>query len=87
MEKHLKEILDNMCLVVGAKDLDFKKDGWFMEYEWTEEEQEQFRKWIVKYLTENKEARQELMKWPRKHKATIEKFSREFIFNYGFKIK
>lgn len=85
MGKHLKEILDNMCLVAQVEDVDFKKDAWFMDYEWTEEEQEQFRKWIVKYLMENKEARKELMTWPRKHKPTIERWSREFIFNYGFK--
>jgi hypothetical protein len=87
MSKHLQEILDTMCKVVGAKDVNFKKDAWFMDYEWTEEQQEEFRKWLVSYLMENKEARQEIMEYPRKHKPTIEKLSRYFIFNYGFKTK
>jgi hypothetical protein len=87
MNKYLKEILDKMCLVVNAKNVDFKKYNWFMDYEWTEDKQEEFRKWLVEYLMKNKEARQDLMKFPTKNKKTIERCSQEFMFNYGFKTR
>lgn len=82
--KNLDLILKEMFSRVGLKRVNTKPKNWFLKHSWTEEEQEDFRKWLVKYLMENKEARQELMQWPRKDKKTIEKLSKEFIMNYGF---
>lgn len=87
MEKHLKIILEEMCSRVEAKNVDFKKKDWFWEKSWSEDEQEDFRKWMVEYLMENKEARLELMRYPRKIKKNIDRFTKIFVLNFGWKTK
>jgi hypothetical protein len=83
----METILKEMCRRVKAKDVDFKKPSWFMEYSWTEKQQDSFEEWLTNFLMANKEARQEIMQWPRKDKKTCDKVAREFIFNYGWKNK
>ena len=53
-ESQLKEILTEMCRRVGADydKIDFKKEGWFRDYTWTEEEQEDFHQWLGNKLVE-----------------------------------
>lgn len=50
----LKLILTEMCSRVGVKyeDIDFAEEGWFRKHQWTEEEQENFHKWLGDRLTE-----------------------------------
>jgi len=89
MNKYLKEILIEMCKRVNAKyeDIDFKKEQWFLEYEWTNEEETSFINWLVDYMKQNKEARDTLMMFPRNNKRDLERFANSFIFNYGWKYK
>jgi len=89
MNKYLKEILIEMCKRVNAKyeDIDFKKEQWFLEYEWTNEEEASFINWLVDYMKQNKEARDTLMMFPRNNKRDLERFANSFIFNYGWKYK
>lgn len=84
--KHIKIILNKMCDVVGAKNIDFKEEGWFLKHEWTEEQEKEFINWMQEYLMKNKDARNEIMARPNKSKKDIEKVVDEFIFNYGWKI-
>ena len=51
-----KEILTEMCKRVGLKyeDVDFSKEGWYMAHTWTEQEQDDFRKWLGEYLKKHK---------------------------------
>ena len=83
--KHIKIILNKMCDVVGAKNIDFKEEGWFFKHEWTEEQEKEFSKWMQDYLYENKEARDEMMRIPIKNKKIIEKFADQFLGNYGWR--
>ena len=78
-----------MCRRVGANfdKMDFKKENWFHMFEWTQKQENDFKKWLISYLFETKEARQELMSRPEKNKKHIEKVANYFICNYGWKIK
>lgn len=89
MNKYLKHVLKNLCNRVGAdfKKIDFKKENWFKEYTWTREEEEKFEKWIVKYLSNNKKARENLMKFPTKDKKDLITFSKIFTLYCGWKYK
>lgn len=53
---HSEEILAEMCKRVGvdAKTFDFNRKHWFLDYEWTYEEQDDFRKWLGIYLRKHK---------------------------------
>ena len=78
-----------MCKMVGAdfKKINFKKESWFYEYEWTEWQEQFFIGWMVGYLMHKKEARQEMMRFPRKNIKDLTKLATEFIMNYGWKVK
>jgi hypothetical protein len=89
MNKQLKEILTEMFLRVNQKfseDL-VKEPDWYLEFTWTEQEQEDFKKWLIEYLKNNKESRYELMSIPNKSQRFLESFANEFLLNYGWKFK
>lgn len=75
--------------MVGADfdKINFKNTNWFWDFEWTEKQEDSFRKWLIEYLLKEKEVRMEIMRWPRKDKKIILKLANEFIGNYGWKIK
>ena len=85
----LKEILKKMCEYVGADydKIDFKKKLWFMEYEWSEEQEQEFIDWLTDYLYKNTEPRQHMMAFPMKNKKQCQLAANEFVSNYGWKTK
>ncbi|MFW6121645.1 MAG: hypothetical protein ACOC80_12225 [Petrotogales bacterium] len=87
---HLKTILEEMCSRVGADyyEMDFfnREYPFYMEYEWSIEEQDKFREWLFNYMMDNKDARIELMIDPRKDKKWVREFVNMFILNYGWKL-
>ena len=87
MTKHTKIILEEMCKRIGVKyeDMDFKKPHWFWNFAWTQEQEDDFKKWIVSYLIGSYEARQELMEHP--NLKDCDKVADEFIMQYGWKVK
>ena len=88
MNKYIITILKEQFRRVNTdfpNDKYFKKENWFLDNEWTTEEEQDFKKWFFNYMLENKEARQELMKFPSTD--NIEKTVDEFIMNYGWKTK
>ena len=82
-------ILKEMCRRVGAtyEDIDFEKEGWFREYEWTENEEEDFKKWLVNYLYNSTKARRELTTIGHKNKKWCQTFADFWSFNYCWKYK
>lgn len=84
-EAQLKEIMLEMCRRVGADydKIDFKKEGWFRDYTWTEEEQEDFHQWLGNKLVEWKCA----MK--RKYRGQPHGYyeASKFILDYGWMTK
>jgi hypothetical protein len=87
--KHLTVVLKEMCKRVKApyKDIDFQKENWFREYEWTEEQEKDFSNWMTDYLYTNKEARNEISYSYIKTKKELKKVADFFIMMYGWKIK
>ena len=88
MNKNLVPILKKMCEMVGADydKIDFKKDGWYWEYQWTKEQESEFQKWMVEHLNNNREARNILMYCPNKNKTRIKDSVKAFIWNFGWKV-
>jgi len=86
--RHIEIILRKMCTIAGHKyeEIDFKKDGWYSEYTWTEEQEKEFEVWIKNYLYESTEARNQLMSFPHKNKKTINKWWAWFTLS-TFKIQ
>ena len=85
-DKHLVKVLKKMCSMVGAnfEKINFKKEGWFRSYSWSEDKENKFKEWMIDYLKENKEARNSLMERPTSTKRSLEKVVDEFLFNYGW---
>lgn len=50
--EHTEQILEEMCkrVNVDVKTFSFDKKDWFLEHEWTQEEQDNFRKWLGEFL-------------------------------------
>ena len=92
MGKHMINILREMCSRVGFCVPDgalsyFKQPTWYHDYEWTQIQEDEFVKWMADYLFSNKEARGEILEFPRRDKKTCKKAAEEFVWNYGWKIK
>jgi len=89
LPEFLYTILVEMCARVGAdiNELDFKKENWYTQYSWTKEEEDSFSEWMIDYLYKNKEARERIMRFPRKNKKEIEKVVETFLFDFGWKTK
>lgn len=86
MKEHLRVTLLKMCEYVNADfdSIDFSKQEWYYEHLWTDEQQNEFKAWMIDYLKKNKEARYELLANSTANKTRIEKAVNEFIFNYGW---
>jgi len=89
MNEYLKEVLVEMGRRVGAnmEEIDTKSKDWFMEYEWTIKEQDDFKKWMVNYLYTNGKARRTLFALSGRSKKLIRKTVDMFVFQYGWKFK
>lgn len=83
---HLDAVLDKMCEVVGAEDVDFNAQNWFWQHSWTQEQEDEFKDWLTDYLR-NRAAQVELMSYPRGAKKDRKLFAEAFIWNYGWKEK
>lgn len=85
----IHKILSQMCTSIGVSVnlIDPKKEGWFLEYEWTEEQISDFTDWLANQLYKDKELRKAIMAYPRKTKAHCKKVALMFVLNYGWKTK
>lgn len=85
----LEPILREMCRRVGADydSIDFVDSSWYLGHAWTEEEANEFIKWLGEYFYQNTRARQALFRIPRKTKKRCMDAAKEFEFRYGWKIK
>lgn len=85
-DKHMKKILKEMCKRVGAKykEIDFLAEGWFNNYNWTQEEENDFKQWMVKYLDNNRDAFKEISNFDHYTKENVCKLVDEFVFFCGW---
>jgi len=88
MDKYLKTIFTEMCNRVDADydSIDFQKEDWYYQYEWTQEEENSFIEWVADYLYNNSEARKILYGIHIKNKKLCKKAAEGLIF-YCWKIK
>lgn len=89
MNKYLVYVLKEMANRVKAdyEQLDVNSNDWFMQYEWTEAEQDSFKEWLVGYLYTNTQARKAIVEIPIRNKRHLKKVADMFVFNYGWKLK
>jgi len=67
--------------------IDVSEQDWFMRYEWTDKQQDEFADWLYRKLYNNKECREEIMQFPIRKKHIIDKVVWMFILNYWLKLK
>jgi len=87
MTLHLKNILTKMCEYVNVdfNTIDFKEHEWFLKHAWTTNHENDFKEWMVDYLSNNKEAQKEIMNIETTDKKRINATVGFFLFTYGWK--
>jgi hypothetical protein len=87
--EHFAHVIKEMCNRVGADydKLDPKKEDWFLEYSWTDKEQDDFAEWMVDYLYRSTDARKAILNRPVKSKPLIRKAVAWFLLDYGWTLK
>ena len=89
-EPYLQVILKRMCDVVEADPakIDFGQATWYMEHEWSRDQENAFTSWLTQYFISNAGARKELLV---NHTVRTKKYCRkaagEFVWNHGWKTK
>lgn len=86
MNKYLKKILEEMCKRVGADyGIVNSSDTWYLQFEWTPEQESDFEDWLKNYVWENADVRK-YFGLP-KDKKIVRKFAEGFVFEYGWTLK
>ena len=85
------KLLEKQCEMVGTTvdDIDLSDKKWYTQHKWTYEQKRKFEDWMVEYLKNSYEARQEICRHPMR---TNEKYlyqvagrdSLGYTFNYGW---
>lgn len=85
MSPNFKKILIKMFQMVDADYTDefVKSPDWYHAHEWTQKEEDDFARWLAKFLIKNWQGILER----RPYVKMAQKASREFCCNYGWKIK
>ena len=61
-----------------------KREDWYLKNTWSDEQQIEFKNWLVDYLYNNLEARKEIMNVPIRNKKTIISVVDWFLLDYGW---
>jgi len=87
--KYTQRVLKEMCKLVKVdyNKINFHKPNWFLKYSWDNKTEDKFKKWMIKYLSTNKKAREEIMNLPIKDIKSIKRTVDYFILNHGWKYK
>jgi hypothetical protein len=82
----LRIILEKMFEGTGItySDQYVKTDDWYLNYRWTEEQENEFTDWLADYLYKNSQARKELMALSTKSKAACMKAAIQFTSFFGW---
>jgi hypothetical protein len=86
MNKYIEIFLKEMCVIVDVEyeKMDFKKSCWYLDYEWTNSQQNEFINFIIKIVKENRKIRKYFNLSTVK---SIKDFANMFVFQYGWKVK
>jgi len=83
-------VLKKMCSYVNVKyeDIDFKKDNWYWEYEWTQEQEQDFIEWLSNEIKTNNKIRKDMSSLSyRPSKKRSNTFATHFNMMFGWKTK
>ena len=85
----LDYILTEMFNRVGKiyKQYKVKRKEWFLKGSWTEDEEENFVKWLTNLLYNNKDYRKRIMAFDSSSKKMCKDAAFSFVMDYGWKIK
>jgi len=85
MKEELDIVMEEMSKRVGAKwkDIDPSKEGWFKEYSWTKEEEEEFARWMSNHIY-NKGSARKMLTRVGKNRRDISQAVNEFLMTYGW---
>lgn len=88
LSKELQIVLQKMCNQVGAdpEKINFKEDGWFHQFTWTQTEEDAFTDWLAGELYNNTRMLKQIAFIPIKTKTHCRKIAEAFVWNYGWKI-
>lgn len=83
--EHSKQILSKMCETIGIKyeDVNFEEPNWYQKHSWTSEQENEFKKWLGKFLVDNKYS----FKGKYRGQNCGEYEAAKIIMNYGWSIK
>ena len=85
--KHFDIIIAKMCSWIGVDPSQASNDipDWFKRHSWTPEQELGFRNWLSAYLYNDTEARNEIMRFPRRRKKETDETANQFVWNYGWR--
>jgi len=89
IDGNLKTIMEKMCFYaeVDYEKVDFSAKDWMLKYTWTQEQSDNFEKWLSKFLRDNINAQRELFEMTIKTKRLLQLAVNQFVAFYTFKIK
>ena len=89
LETYWSEIISQMFLYAGYKDLDeIEMTGdWNKRYTMTQHQWSRFEAWCYKYLKEKTKARKAVMRFSSGSKKNVSAWIDMFHLNYGLKIE
>ncbi len=90
MSEELVYVLEKMCSYVNVdyNDINFDENDWYLEYEWTKEQETNFINWLTNEIRINNKIRKGISKLkyrPSKKRATL--FANYFNMMFGWKTK
>lgn len=85
----LNEVMTKMFSYVGAtyEEGSCKEPGWYLKYEWTEEQEEDFRQWFIATYKANPRKFNAMYGRPAEEDSRIEESAGWFIIYNGWKTK
>jgi hypothetical protein len=86
MTDNLKQVLEKMFSYSPYKFSEkfTKKENWFLKYQWTQAEEDEFKEWLSEFLKKNWEGITERKPLDKRFR---DKAAGEFVFTYGWTIK
>jgi hypothetical protein len=87
--KYVPVVQEMLLLKVCApnpEEFDFNREGWYRDYTWTEEEQEEFIELLLEYL-KPMEVQLEFFQFLTRNKVELKKKISWLMFQYGWKLE
>lgn len=86
IKEHLRIILEKMFEETGIEYSDeyVKQDDWYLNYTWTEKQEQEFVDWLTNYLYNSLPARKELMQITSKNKEACKRAAQQFATFFGW---